>query len=159
MQLKKYRRKNINNVIGGRTAKIMGEQFENILKASFKKHGAAIVQIPSGCKWVTGYKAISVPTPFDFFACKNGVPIAFDAKTVNKETFSKSEVKAHQVLALHDLENAGMKAGYLVWFRPCEKVVFFSSLQLIKLLPRKSLKVDDGICLGSIKDLNLNILI
>lgn len=155
MQLKKYKIKNPNAVSGGRTAKKIGAYFESFIRHGFNKIGASIVSIPSGCKWITFNRAISVQTPFDFFACKNGVAIAFDAKTVDKNTFSKSEMKDHQVKALYDLERSKMLAGYLVWFRPDDKIVFYKSSLLFNLKPRCSLKPCDGVSLGSLIDSDL----
>lgn len=147
--------KNKNNVVGGRIAKIKGEQFENMIKYHMSKlNGATIVQIPSGCKWVTGFKAISVQTPFDFFACFDGLSFAFDAKTLDSITFSKSRIKPHQAEILYRLQKSKISAGYLVWFRPVDKVVFFMASQLIELKKGCSLKVMDGLCVGSAKELN-----
>lgn len=143
--------------IRGAKAKVVGQWFENILSVACTREGIAFEQIPSGCKWV-GKRAIPAKTPFDFIASKDSRAILFDAKTVNVETFSKSACKEHQVESLFRFEVSGLTAGYIVWFRGSDSIVFFKASQLKNLAPRRSLRISDGVFLGSKDALNLGVL-
>lgn len=102
--------------------------------------------------------AVPQKTPFDFIASKNGRALVFDAKTLNGETFPKSACEPHQVEALLKFEASKLTAGYIVFFRALDSVVFFSASRLKQLAPRCSLKSSDGIKLGSGTSLNLEVL-
>ncbi len=143
--------------IAGKKAKVYGQLFETILSNYCLRNCIKFEQIPSGCKWI-GKRPIPTKTPFDFIASKNKTVLLFDAKTVNTVSFSKSACTEHQVKSLYGFELSGLTAGYIVWFRPCDSVVFFKASQLMQLLPRSSLKVIDGLLLGSRLSLNLEIL-
>lgn len=143
--------------ISGAKAKAYGRFFENILSVHCQKTGIKFEQIPSGCKWV-GKTPIPMRTPFDFIAAKNGRAIVFDAKTLNNDAFSKSACTPHQIDSLYGFEVSGLTAGYIVWFRTIDSVVFFSASQLKQLKPRCSLKILDGVFLGRQNALNLEVL-
>jgi penicillin-binding protein-related factor A (putative recombinase) len=143
--------------IRGAKAKFWGANFENLLSLHCRLNKIAFEKIPSGCKWV-GKMAVPQKTPFDFIAAKNGRAVVFDAKTLDRETFPKSSCEPHQVEALHSFEMSKLTAGYIVFFRPINSVVFFTASQLKGLLPRYSLKATDGISLGTGSELNLGVL-
>lgn len=145
-----FRRVNRRAVIRGLEAKRNGEEFENLIKYNARKHGVVITQIPSGCRWVSGVRAVAVPTDFDFIGWKNGRAIAFDAKSTNGNTFTKSMIKQHQAVKLYEIErDSNSMTGYLVWFKLKNEIVFFTASQLYNLKPRTSLKVTDGLRVGS----------
>lgn len=155
-----FRRVNRRAVIGGLEAKRNGEEFENLIKYNAKKSGVTITQIPSGCRWVNGVRAVAVPTDFDFIAWKDGRAMAFDAKSTNGNTFTKSMVKQHQAVKLYEIEqNSNSTAGYLVWFKAHNVIVFFTATQLYNLKPRTSLKVTDGLRVGAAPTFDIGSLL
>lgn len=127
------------------------------MRAHCASRGVVLEQIPSGCRWI-GKKPIPVRSPFDFIAARDGTVVLFDAKTVATKTFSKSACKPHQIEALARFWSAGLRAGYVVWFRPIDSVVFFGADSLKRLPQRSSLKESDGIALGGLSDLTLGAL-
>lgn len=143
--------------VRGAKAKVFGQYFENILTVCCVRSKIKFEQIPSGCKWV-GKRPIPMRTPFDFIACKNSKVILFDAKTLNAKTFNKSSCKPHQIDSLYGFEVSGLTAGYIVWFREVDTIVFFRASQLKNLQQRSSLKVSDGVFLGSKNTLSLEVL-
>ena len=143
--------------IAGAKAKVFGQYFENILSVHCRKQNIRFEQIPSGCKWV-GKKPIPVKTPFDFIASKHGRAVVFDAKTTAGSSFSKSACKEHQIESLFKFELSGLTAGYIVWFREVDSIVFFKASELKQLPSRCSLKVSDGLFLGTKSNLNLGVL-
>lgn len=143
--------------VRGAKAKVFGQYFEHILSVFCRRQEIKFEQIPSGCKWV-GKKPIPTRTPFDFIASKNGRAVVFDAKTIAGTAFSKSACKEHQIESLFGFQVSGLTAGYIVWFRENDQIVFFKASQLKHLRPRCSLKVSDGLLLGTKSALNLEVL-
>lgn len=139
---------------GRKSTKGIGNAFENILEIPAKRSGISVVKIPSGVKWVMR-RAIPVKTPFDFMFCRDGVAVFLDAKSTSSSNFSKSMITDHQLSSLLELERQGFRAGYVVFFRGIDRVVFFSATQLNSLFPRESLKPGQGMDLGSALTLEL----
>jgi hypothetical protein len=140
--------------IRGAKAKASGRLFENILAAHCDALGIKFEQLPSGCRWI-GKRAIPAKSPFDFIMSKNGVAVVFDAKSIDAKTFGKSLCKPHQVESLFGFEVSGLTAGFIVWLRAIDEVVFFPAGKLKALAPRCSLKPCDGIPLGKRNTLTL----
>jgi hypothetical protein len=141
----------------GAKAKAFGQLFEQILSITCHKARIKFEQLPSGCRWV-GKRAVPVKTPFDFIACKNGKAIFFDAKTLDAKTFSKSSSTPHQIESLLAFELSGLTAGYIVWLREIDEIVFYKASQLKSLSRGDSLKSSDGVFLGKKDTLSLETL-
>lgn len=144
--------------IRGAKAKASGRMFENILAARCARDRIKFEQLPSGCRWI-GKVAVPAKSPFDFIIAKDGNVAFFDAKSIDATTFTRSACKPHQIESLSGFEMSGLTAGFIVWLRAAGQVVFFRASQLKALPPRYSLKVSDGILLGSIEALTLEGLL
>lgn len=133
-------------------AQAVGEQFEHMLKVPAQMMGATLVRMPDGCRTVRRGDALTnmrVKTPFDYILARKGQPCAFfDAKTVAGKSFSYSAINQDQVQWLRLLKHQGMCAGYVVWFRGVDRVVWYDVDQLRRLQPRESLLPSDGVQLG-----------
>jgi hypothetical protein len=103
--------------------------------------------------------AVPAKSPFDFILAKDGKVILCDAKSLDATTFTRSACKPHQIESLAGFEMSGLTAGFIVWLRKTDEVVFFKASQLKALPPRCSLKVSDGISLGSVNTLTLEGLL
>lgn len=103
--------------------------------------------------------AVPAKSPFDFILAKNGRVILCDAKSIDAKNFSKSSCKPHQIDSLYGFEMSGLTAGFIVWLRAVDQVVFFQASKLKDLPPRCSLKTSDGILLGSVNTLTLEGLL
>lgn len=55
--------------------------------------------------------------PFDYMILGAGAVWAFDAKECSGETWYPSKAKAHQVEALHKVQELGHRAAFVVWFK------------------------------------------
>ena len=144
--------------IRGAKAKASGRLFENILSSRCARAGIKFEQLPSGCRWI-GKMAVPAKSPFDFILAKDGKVILCDAKSLDATTFTRSACKPHQIESLAGFEMSGLTAGFIVWLRKTDEVVFFKASQLKALPPRCSLKVSDGISLGSVNTLTLEGLL
>lgn len=103
--------------------------------------------------------AVPAKSPFDFILAKNGRVVLCDAKSLDATTFTRSACKPHQIESLAGFEMSGLTAGFIVWLREADQVVFFKASQLKGLAPRCSLKISDGIQLGSVDTLTLEGLL
>lgn len=142
-----------------KTAKSIGNSFEQTLFNGAKIRGWTVVRIPDGCRRIGTSQLIQVPTPFDFIIAKQGRVIFLDTKTIKDSAFAYSMINPVQVHTLLGLENEGHLAGYLIYFRDCERISFIRASTLSNLRTRHSLGPDDGIDIGSIHEMKLdNIL-
>lgn len=152
----------IRKMRAGATAKSIGSAFEHLILSSGSRDGVAIIRIPNGCetkRWRTATgpatKLVRVHSPFDFCAFHLGRAVVFDAKTIASGRFVHSAITPHQ---LHYLAQCGRHvaaAGYLVWYRDEDAVIWHSHRRLIALKPRESLGIADGLHVGSGGSLSL----
>lgn len=145
--------KNINRVRGGRIAKKSGEFWEMNLFTTSRRQGYEVVQIPSGGRWTKmqgTLKFIPTKTPFDFIIIeKGGKSVFIDSKSYDKNRISRSDLESHQITSLLFLNEHNCTAGYLVYFKPIDKIVYFSAKQLANLNSGEGLGLDDGLLLGT----------
>ncbi len=87
----------------------------------------------------------------------NGVPIAgfFDLKSHGQKSFSHSLIKRHQVDTMLGPYEMGHSAGYIIWFRLVDKVVFINARELANLRSGQSFGPDSGLILGGIDNFKL----
>lgn len=150
----------------GRTGKgwksrYAGEYFEGLLESHAKYSNIGLIKIPTGCKIVKirgKLVPIKVPTPFDFILFKNAKTICLDTKTIEDGQFSYSEIKQHQADSLMLAFDSGVNAGYLIYYRDKNEVIFFNAKQLKELRPRSSLKKAEGLLIGDNQSMNLDLL-
>lgn len=136
----------------------MGKLWENILFSTAFRQGLLPIRIEDGSKTVGG-KLIRVQQKFDFIIAAPNAQNAFiDTKTCKAARYSCSMVKTHQIESLAKLEAMGNKAGYLVLFQECNKVVFFKASLLKNLQSRESLGPEMGKMLGSELNFNLKMI-
>lgn len=149
------------NRLRGRRAKFAGQNFEQAFYHQASIQNMSCTVLPSGCKWVSANKAIPVRTPFDVCLhysdpeTGNRHTAFLDLKTIDRDTFSYSCIKAHQLYGL-TLASIGGVAGYVVAFR--EVVIFYSVHTLRNVAPNESLKPVDGLMLGPRLSFDLRIL-
>jgi penicillin-binding protein-related factor A (putative recombinase) len=151
----------LRKIRAGLNAKNWGRAFEQDITLAGRKANLAVIRIPDGCetrRTPKGQIIVRVRSPFDYVILKDTTAIVFDAKTTQKNSFSKSDVTEHQIQSLHYCNDHALQSGYLIWFRTLDEVAFFTVEQL-KDLPRgKSLKPTDGYILGRSGAINLDAL-
>lgn len=136
--------------IGGYFAKKIGEKAEQDILSHAHHQGILIIQIPSGCKWISANKVIPVPTPFDCVAVWGSKDIFFDIKTTDSDTFTYSMIhsKPHQLDWLVKIAHYKRNTGFLVHFRGPDLLIWYRSDVLRRTKPRESLSLKDGLNLG-----------
>lgn len=153
----------IRRMRAGAKAKAVGTAFEHLILSSGSRDGVEILRIPNGCDTKkyrdhTGrlqQKIIRIRTPFDFCAFHLGRTIVFDAKTIDAGRFAFSAITPHQLIYLTRCGRHVANAGYLVWYRDEDAVIWHSYRRLQALKPRESLGIPDGTYLGSGGSLSL----
>lgn len=143
----------------GFRAKKNGASFEELIEARSRIQGITYVQIPDGCKQISAFKTIRVPTPFDVILGFGKNILFCDLKSTEGNSFTYSMIKPHQLRALSELSKHGQRSGFLVFFRSCNRVVFFNSRLLSSVKPGTGLSPNDGLFVGKIDALDLQFCI
>jgi len=149
--------KNLKKQIQGAQAQSVGKAWETHFKMQCNSQGVAFVQIPTGAKRTPqGWKLKK--SPFDFIIAKDGEAACLDTKTVGSGNFPRSAINTNQMEKLLAISE-GLAAGYLVWFRDTDNIVFFEAMQLVRLKKRESLKQTAGLLVGNINNYKIkNVL-
>lgn len=132
--------------------------WEQIIINRAHLEGHEAIKIPEGRKAVGRGRWIPVKSPFDLIIAATKNDCFCDAKTYDEPYMKASKVTPHQLRELVRLEKKGRVAGYLVWFRGLDRIVFFHAHQLAELRPESSLRPDDGRQLGTLQTFSLNPL-
>jgi penicillin-binding protein-related factor A (putative recombinase) len=146
---------NFKRILGGKTAQQYGFGFEEIFRKRALSEGICPVRIPDSCKQISHTKFIRVKSPFDFVIAKNGKSAFIDCKTYKTSRLTYSDIDKHQLENLLSLGQHSA-AGYVVWFRNEDQVVFFSWSIMSDLKPKNSLQALDGLVLGDIGNFYLS---
>ncbi len=139
--------------IRGLKAKKNGDYFENIFMFFANRSGFNFIKIPNGCKVLDKGKLVPVKSPFDFILCNSVYTIFVDTKTTKQNVFSFSAINQNQVLNLLKVKNENNYSGYIIDLNG--EVVFFCVSKLKTIKPGESIKKEDGVYLGSIKEFDL----
>lgn len=154
---------NPNRALAGHRSKGYGQLFENMIKMSCIKTSIFAVKMPDGCRTIMtkfGVPALRrVHTPFDFMLIAEGMTCFIDAKTIESGNFSYSMLEQHQVHALLKIHDHNVSAGYLVWYRKKNEVIFYRASLLYHLKPNDSLNPESGINVGVGENFNLNLIL
>lgn len=116
----------------GIKAQGFGELFERIFKRLERDH-LTITRMPDGCRHMRGNKIIRVKTPFDWIVSYKDFTGLFDTKTTETDSFAHSAIVSHQVLTLAKHHRNGTHAGYVLWFRKTDSVIFMPASQLLEI--------------------------
>ena len=147
--------KSAKHVAIGKKKFVEGRSFELIFDKICSRFSIFSLEIPMGCKR-TRFKIYPVKSPFDrVIASTDGKCAFLDLKSVGKGyKFSKSMVNESQVRNLIMFEKRHQSAGYVVFFREINSIVFFRAGQLYDvLITSKSLSSEDGVNIGSLENM------
>lgn len=142
-----------NNKLRGRKAQREGNSFEVLIRncasresLAIKKSDPALKQAPSRSGKIMYWRERSGA---DFFLGNNGKAIIFDAKSLDSDRITYSQLVPHQLMDLKYWNCNGFRAGYLINFRHPDKVVFIDISCLLNLKPRECIYADAGQLLGT----------
>lgn len=143
--------KKFKKQLAGARAKSAGDAFELHFQTQVRSRGGIIIPVPAGGRMVKsekGKKWIPKKSPFDFIVAKNSYAAMVDTKTVESTRFGHSSIDSNQ-LGWLDYAEGAVAAGYVVWFRTNDAVVWFPARYLKKLKANNSLSWDQGLHLGN----------
>jgi penicillin-binding protein-related factor A (putative recombinase) len=109
----------------------IGKSFEDQFFRLALNKRMAVTRIPDGCKR-GGKLLFPVKTPWDFVLSFGGKTALIDTKTSKDETFAHSKITIHQVTEMGFHVAQMCVAGYVIWFRHTDQVIFISAPVLLK---------------------------
>lgn len=126
-----------------------GKTFELIFERQCKLSGLWVEQ--NHLKAKRGYKGrlIAMESNLDFTVVDKGGRVGFfDCKSFDGESFKFSEIPPHQLDLATRYNDWKVPAGFVVWFREVDRVVFFSGAFLRAVGGGNSLCWSGGVQLG-----------
>lgn len=114
----------------GLAAQQLGASWENLFMSVASRQRIACTRIPDGCRQVGQSRVLRVKTPFDWILTYNGRTALLDTKATASPSFPHSAIESSQMRHLLLQESHGALAGYLIWFRKLDQVVFVKASEL-----------------------------
>jgi penicillin-binding protein-related factor A (putative recombinase) len=113
-------------------AKKFGELFEGMFQANCTRLSVIATRFPDGCKTLGANRVIRVATPFDWILTYQGTSAFIDTKATAGGTFPYSKIVEHQIVDMNRHATQGAQAGYCVWLRSKDVVIFIPVALLLK---------------------------
>ena len=110
--------------LAGSRAKAWGSFFEDAFATKCRFSAMAITRIPDSCRQISAQRMIRVKSPFDWIVSFDGKSLVIDTKTTMANAFGFSQIDPDQVRELLHHERAHVLAGYVVWLRGVDQVIF-----------------------------------
>lgn len=134
---------------GGHKPQAEGKAFESTFETVCQVKGLKAIKVPEAGRWIGRGAFKPIPGLCDFIIIKDGLAAFVDTKTTADGVFKASAINKDQ---LEHLIGVGDQcpAGYVVYFRQFDKVIFFSWKVLMLTAANTSLKPDRGILLGGL---------
>ena len=118
-------------IMGGRKAHANGKMFEELFTYRARVTGFTCTQIPAGCRVLGPGRIQRIRTHFDFVLSGHGKTFLIDTKTVDAETFPHSSIQDHQAVELSRHSIHGTVAGYVIYLRKKNEVIFVPAIHLV----------------------------
>lgn len=126
-----------------------GKTFELIYERACKLCGLWVEQNHLKAKRGWKGKLIALESNLDFTVIDpNGRTGFFDAKSFDGHSFKYSEIPSHQLELAARYNSWKVPAGFIVWFRDVDRVVFFSGASLEATGANNSFHWSVGLNLG-----------
>lgn len=101
-------------------------------------------------------RAVLVDSELDFQLIHQSRVAFVDCKSFNAQRFVFSELKEHQIKLAASLNYHGVPAGFCVWFRLIDAVVFFTGEEIEVKGPGSGFEWEEGVLLGRGLDFDLH---
>ena len=145
----------LNSAFKGETnikSALVGKEWESHLDTIARTQQIVPLNIDPPGKFIRGVGFRKPKSKFDrIFIAPGAKAIFCDAKTTGSKSFSCSKINIDQLKALMDV-GRNAPAGYIVWFRNGDQIVWFNWQLLYQTVtgPVKHLKPEQGILLGGL---------
>lgn len=135
-----------------------GTYFEKVFFKQAKEQGLFPIQNHITARYIYNGRLQPIKSELDFKLIKNGITGFFDCKSFENDHFTYSKICPKQ-LERSNLYNAlNVPSGFIVFFRELNQVFFYKGSVIKDLGPGSRLERKNGICLGNISKMNLQLL-
>lgn len=119
--------------VAGARAQSAGASFENLFQSLCRRQAITVTRIPDACRQVSSNRLIRVRSPWDWVLSWNSRTALIDTKTTQESTFAHSAIHRPQAkeLCAHNL--AGAIAGYVIWMRAPDRMIYVTGRTLLAL--------------------------
>jgi len=137
-----------------------GQAFEQIFLERGQLNGLFVRKNPLSCRHVWGGRLQLVKGLLDFMLVSpHGIVGFFDTKSFGGDKFAFSEIDEGQLKMADTFNKWNVPAGFVVYFRDLDAVVYFKAGDLYRKGPRSSFGVIDGKYLGTVFNFDLKVLV
>jgi penicillin-binding protein-related factor A (putative recombinase) len=141
------------------TGREIGDFFEKAVEKWARYCGLLPKKHNLSAKYIGKGRVKVVKSQLDFHFCSQSGQVGFfDCKTYEGDSFAYSQIDPKQLEQAVLYNEWRVPAGFLIWFRKHNIVVFFSGQQINIKGPRSSFVPAEGLKLGSIERLDLKLL-
>jgi hypothetical protein len=136
-----------------------GKIFEDLFLNQARRLGFYAKKHELACRYVGQGRLQPIKSDLDFkIIADDGRVGFFDCKSYGAEKFSFSEIDPQQMKLAYDYNAYKVPAGFVVWFRTPNAVVYFSGSSLVKKGSGCSFTTTDGQYLGRFERFNLKAI-
>jgi len=146
--------------------RLFGDSWEKIILARARSNGLLAEKNLLSAQYIAGGGVQVSKSDLDFKVFSRAGKVAwFDAKTFATNYFDHSVLlkpkppKDHQITRGLLLMDWGINAGFLVWFRPMNRIVFYNARQIAKNGPGTRFLPEMGQSLGSLSEFDLRAIL
>lgn len=132
-----------------------GKIFEELFFKQAQRNGLLVMPNYLTCRYTYNGRTQILPGGLDFTLIKNGVVGFFDCKSFADDHFTFSTLSEHQVKRAVLYNDNRVPAGFVVWFRKIDLVVFFSGHAIECKGPGTRFYTEDGQTLGRFDNFDL----
>jgi hypothetical protein len=143
-----------------------GKAWEQVIERRARSNGLLILKHELTGRYVGGGGAKLIKSELDFSLLnRDGRLAVFDAKTYDEDHFDYSALLSRKPPYTHQIDRAlmyrdwGVNAGFLVWHRSIDHVVFYSGHTIAGFGPGTRFRPNMGFGLGNVSDFGLRGLL
>lgn len=114
-------------------------------------------KIGLSARYIGPGRLLPVKSELDWQLVHSSFPVAFvDTKTFSGDRFAYSQIDEAQLKLANLFNDWGSPAGFIVWLRATNKVVFYSGRAITRKGEGNSFGSDDGVILGDMPNFRLS---
>ena len=136
-----------------------GKIFEELFKQQAQYLGLLPIKQHLSARMLHGGRVKVTKSDLDFrLITREGRVGFFDCKSYGKDSFSYSQIDENQLNLANLYHEWGVPSGFVVWFRPANRVTFFSGPAIVSKGPQSSFGPEDGQYIGRFERFDLRLV-
>jgi hypothetical protein len=145
----------LNKIRSGRMAQAGGASWESMFEIKCKMQRFECTRVPDGCRQLGPKKIVRVVSPWDYVISSPAGVALLDTK-VCQNNFPHSGIVDHQVDEMVKHRRNGVEAGYIIWMRLADTVLYARADLLATWRKTKgSVHPDNCVFLGTYESMDL----